>query len=257
SELSRLNAAAGTPVRLSPDTFALVEAAVEAWRRTGGRFDPTVLAALCAAGYDRSFELVAADGPAASAPAPAVPGCGGIALQHDTGMVFLPPGVALDLGGIAKGHSADRAVAALMASGSAGAMADLGGDIRVAGIPPGDDGWIVAVDDPRDPGRDLAVLALGEGAVATSSSTRRRWTRAGEVFHHLIDPATAAPARRGVAAAVVVAGTAAWAEVLAKAALIAGPDEGPALLARSGAPGLLILDSGALRRCAGIEVYLR
>jgi FAD:protein FMN transferase len=258
SELSRLNAAAGRPVRLPADTFAVVEAAVEAWRRTGGRFDPTILPALVAAGYDRSFELVARQGPAGSTnPATVVPGCAGIVLQRETGLVLLPPGVALDLGGIAKGHAADVAVGTIRAAGAAGALADLGGDIRVAGEAPGGEGWIIGVDDPHRPGRDVAVLALAEGAVATSSQTRRRWIRGGQPYHHLIDPATGRPSRSGVAAAVVVAGEAARAEVLAKAALIAGPEAGAALLDASGATGLLILGSGEVRRCAGIEVYLR
>ena len=257
SELSRLNAAQGRPMSLPDDTFALVEAAVAAWRLTGGRFDPTVLPALAAAGYDRSFELVARDGPAGDdGTASAVPGCVGIALERHTHLVRLPPGVALDLGGIAKGHAADRAVAALLADGAVGALVNLGGDVRVAGVAPDGDAWTVAVDDPHRPGRDLGVLRLADGAVATSSRTRRRWARGGRMFHHLIDPATAAPASRGVDAAVVVAGHALWAEVLAKAALIAGPDDGAALIGRFGATGLLIRDGGEVAYLPGVEEYL-
>lgn len=257
SELSRLNAAAGRPVSVAPDTFALIAGAVEAWRLTGGRFDPTILPALSAAGYDRSFELVAGDGPAAWGGPVAVPGCAGIALQPDTGLVALPAGVALDLGGIAKGHTADRAVAALMAAGAAGALANLGGDVRVAGVAPDGEAWTVGIDDPHRPGRDLGILALAGGAVATSSCGRRRWTRGGRTFHHLIDPATGAPADGGVDAAVMIAGSAAWAEVLAKAALIAGPDDGAALVGRLGGTGLLILDSGEVRPLPGLEEYRR
>jgi thiamine biosynthesis lipoprotein len=105
SELCRLNASAGHPVILSDETFALVAAAVDAWLLTAGRFDPTVLGALTAAGYDRSFELVAPEAPATREPMPPVPGCAGIALHRGTGLVLLPAGVALDLGGIAKGHT--------------------------------------------------------------------------------------------------------------------------------------------------------
>ncbi len=56
SDVSRLNALASLPVVVAPETFALVQLAVEGWRMTGGRFDPTVLPALVAAGYDRSFD---------------------------------------------------------------------------------------------------------------------------------------------------------------------------------------------------------
>lgn len=255
SELSRLNAAGGRPVHLPEDTFALVEAAVEAWRLTGGRFDPTVLPALAAAGYDRSFELLTDDGPVGRCPA--VPGCGGIVFQRDLGLAVLPAGMALDLGGIAKGHAADRAAAALLSAGATGAIANLGGDIRVAGSAPEGETWTVAIEDPHRPGQDLGVLSLASGAVATSSRTRRRWERGGRSFHHLIDPATGAPAEGGVDAAVVVTGSAAWAEVLAKAAVIAGPDEGAELIGRFGATGLLILEGGEAMRLPGVEEYLR
>jgi thiamine biosynthesis lipoprotein len=257
SEVGRLNAAGGRPVSLAADTFALVEAAVEAWRLTGGRFDPTVLSALAATGYDRSFELVDPDSPDVVGPSPGVPGCAGIALQPDTGLVLLPAGVGLDLGGIAKGHAADRAVAAMTAAGATGALANLGGDVRVTGVGPEGGFWTVGIDDPHAPGHDLGALTLAEGAVATSSRTRRRWTRGGRRLHHLIDPATGSPADRGVDAAVVVAGHALWAEVLAKAALIAGPDEGAALIGRFGAAGLLILDRGEIVRLPGLEEHWR
>lgn len=258
SELSRLNAAGGRPVHLPPDTFALVEAAVDAWRRTGGRFDPTILPALNGAGYDRSFELVASASADGTREGPiAVPGCAGIALQRDTGLVVLPLGVALDLGGIAKGYTADRAAASLGAAGVTGAVVNLGGDLRAVGVAPDGRAWTVGIEDPHQPDRDVAVLTLGDGAVATSSRTRRRWVRGGRILHHLIDPATGAPADSRVDAAVVVAGEAMWAEVLAKAALIAGPDEGPALLEEFGVTGLLILDSGEVLPSSGIEKFLR
>lgn len=256
SELCRLNASSGQPVILSEDTFALVAAAVDAWSCTAGRFDPTVLAALTAAGYDRSFELVAPETPATREPMPPVPGCAGIAMHRSTGLVLLPAGVTIDLGGIAKGHTADQVTAALLANGAAGAMANLGGDVRVAGTPPEGDAWLIGIEDPRRPGRDVAVVALDQGAVATSSRVRRSWQRDGQPFHHLIDPATAAPADTGVDAAVVMAGDAAWAEVLAKAALVAGPAEGAEMVRSFGATGLLVLEGGEVVHLLGLEEYL-
>src|SRR4051812_35589726 len=58
SEISRLNAAAGRPVAVSEETIELVERAIAGWRNTGGRFDPTLLGEVMAAGYDRSFEQI-------------------------------------------------------------------------------------------------------------------------------------------------------------------------------------------------------
>jgi thiamine biosynthesis lipoprotein len=257
SELSRLNAAAGRPTVLSSDTFALVATAVDAWRLTHGRFDPTVLRALTTAGYDRSFEFLAPDGAAPlSDPGGAVPGCAGIALEPGTGLVCLPRGVGLDLGGIAKGHAADLVVAAMLAAGAGGALANLGGDLRVAGLPPDPAGWLIGIEDPHDPSRDLGVLALADGAVTTSSRLRRRWRRGGRPVHHLIDPATGRPTDSGVDAAVVVADRGVRAEILAKAAVVAGPVAGAEILTRAGATGLLVLPGGDVVRLPGLDQVL-
>lgn len=257
SELSRLNAAAGHPVLLAPDTYLLVEQAVAAWRATAGRFDPTVLDALVAAGYDRTFaEVAAAPGAATTATAP--PGCAGIDLDPVLCAVTLPPGVHLDLGGIGKGWTADLVVDQLLAGGATGACANLGGDLRVAGDAPTEHGWTVAVEHPLDHDRTLATIALLRGAVATTTRTRRRWTTpAGADHHHLIDPATGAPAATGLASVTTVAADATTAEVVAKAAFVAGLDDGRALVEATGTAALFVDDAGNTHHAGPIEEYLR
>src|SRR4051812_44601611 len=114
SELCRLNAAGGAPVVVSTDTFALIARAVDAWRTTAGRYDPTVLAALEAAGYDRDFDAVARSGAAAVDDGADVPGCAGVELDDLVSAVRLPADVTLDLGGIGKGFAADEVSAELL-----------------------------------------------------------------------------------------------------------------------------------------------
>jgi len=264
SELCALNAAAGRTVRVSVDTAQVVRRCIEAWRLTGGLFDPTVLTAVESAGYDRTFEKVA-DGPAASAPPAPSPGCGGMRVTVDElgGTVRLPEGVGLDLGGIGKGYAADQVVYELRRQGAAGALVNLGGDVRVSGTSPEGAEWSVGVTDPFCDGddnrdtRDLAVLALTEGAVATSSRTRRRWRRGTQEMHHLIDPRTGAPARTGLVAVTVVAAEAHWAEILAKSALVAGREAGTRLLRAHGLPALLVTDTGEVVRVGEMEGHER
>jgi thiamine biosynthesis lipoprotein len=112
------------------------------------------------------------------------------------------------------------------------------------------------VENPRDPSRDLALLALTSGAVATSSMMRRRWRHDGREHHHLIDPRTGASAETDVLAATVVAGSAAVAEVFAKAAVIAGAEAGRCLLASRGLAGLLALADGSVCTTSEMEAYL-
>lgn len=225
SDLQRVNEAKGRAVPVAPGTAALVALAVRAWQVTDGWFDPTVLAAVRAAGYDRP----AADGHGPVHLAGArVPGCGAVVVDEAAGTVASP--VALDLGGIGKGRAADLVVHALVARGARGVLVDLGGDVRVAGEPPDAQGWCVGVEDPflHGSGREVARLALADGAVATSGRLRRSWPGG----HHLIDPSTGRPSRSPWAQVTVVASTCVWAEVFAKAVLLAGPEAGTELLDR-------------------------
>jgi len=144
SELTRVNTAGGAPVVVSSDTFALVARAVDAWRSTGGRYDPSVLAALEAAGYDRSFDALVreadadADADADAAPV-AAPGCAGVVLDPQVRSVRLPAGVTIDLGGIGKGYAADLVSDELLAEPGArwrGVVVNLGGDLRARGAAP-------------------------------------------------------------------------------------------------------------------------
>jgi thiamine biosynthesis lipoprotein len=100
--------------------------------------------------------------------------------------------------------------------------------------------WLVGVQNPFDPGADLALIAPRDCGVATSSIVRRRWQRGGVERHHLIDPRTGTSAETDLAAVTVVAPTAACADVLAKVALILGHRAGRAFVEARGASCLLV-----------------
>jgi thiamine biosynthesis lipoprotein len=223
SEVSALNQAAGMPVIVSDDTVLLVERARQAWRHTGGRYDPTVGAALAAHGYDRDFDDVAGGVDTRPEPARPAPGLAEVGLDPDLGLVMLPEDACFDPGGIGKGLAADLVVDMLLDAGAEGALVNLGGDLRAEGRPPTPDGWSITVTDPLHPGHEMVRLAIPHGAVATTSRMRRHWpTPAGEA-HHLIDPATGRPTGTDVAAVTVVAAEAWWAEIVAKALFVGGP----------------------------------
>ena len=129
----------------------------------------------------------------------------------------LPEAVGLDLGGIAKGWTADRAGKAISALVPWG-IVDAGGDISAVGdLPSG--GVEIGVEHPFDAGVEVLRLAFTEGALATSSTVRRSW---GPNLHHLIDPRTGLPADTDVVQATVWANTCVDAEVHAKVALLRG-----------------------------------
>ncbi len=90
-------------------------------------------------------------------------------------------------------------------------------------LPAGEPDWEVALEDPFNPERDLAVLHVVPGALATSTVTKRKWQYNGKSQHHLIDPRTGEPAVTEWLSVTVFAPGAMEAEVYAKALLIGGP----------------------------------
>jgi FAD:protein FMN transferase len=238
SELSRLNAAGALGV--GEELLEVVSLAVDARERTAGRFDPTVHAALVAAGYDRSFERLDSTARTASAPVPA-----GGDVRISGSRIELGPGVALDLGGIGKGYAVDHTVAILAAQGPC--LVNAGGDLAVAGTPPAGV-WPVAVETASGP---LSV-GVSRGALATSGRDRRKWTAGAAEQHHLIDPTTGAPAESDLFRVTVAADTAVEAEVLAKALFLAGEAAAVTEATDLGLSALIVTRDGRDRRTGGL-----
>jgi FAD:protein FMN transferase len=207
SELSTLNRT-GRLETASPDLVRVVELALEGRESTGGLFDPTVHDAVVAAGYDRSFDRLSLEGPHGP-DGPDVEStqtaCGG-GVRVDGSSIELEADTRLDLGGIGKGYTVDRAADLLSREGPC--LVNAGGDLAVRG-----GSWPIGVTDKL-------TLELTRGGMATSGRDRRRWQRDGEERHHLIDPATSRPATGAPLRVTVVADSAAAAEVAAKAAFL-------------------------------------
>ncbi len=240
SELARVNEMAGSGwIGVSEPFEGLVRTALRYAAETDGAFDPAVLHALVAAGYDRDFDEVLAGARAALRPAER---CGRWReIDVRPGAVRLPAGVGLDLGGIAKGWTVDRAAEDALAEGLPWALVSAGGDMRVIGQAPELD---IPVEDPREPANELGRLRLSSGALATSTTVRRSW---GEGRHHVIDPLTGAPADTPLLQATVWATTCVRAEVLATEALLRGPDT-----ART-RPGVFLTSEGDVLVSAAID----
>jgi FAD:protein FMN transferase len=209
SELSRLNRSPGRWIDVSPELESLLRESLVAFKTSSGLVNVAVLPSMEAVGYTRPLSEAApvATEPRAH-PLPDLPDV----LAVRPGAARLERGAGIDLGGIAKGWMADRLVETLGPS----ALANIGGDLSAGGVGPAGDGWSVGLGG-------VTVLLRNQGA-ATSSVRRRRW---GNELHHLIDPRTGLPARTGLEEVSVVAATGVEAEVVAKAALLAGPELAP------------------------------
>jgi thiamine biosynthesis lipoprotein len=243
SDLCRLNSLNGEWVTVDHRLLEALEAALQAREATGGRFDPTILPALVASGYDRSFEQVM---PHAPRTLRAWRAGAAIEIDRKRGRARIEPGAAVDLGGIGKGFSAARALEAMRAAwlGLPGGLVDLGGDIAVSGASPDGGRWRIGIADPREPGASLGVLRLAAGGVATSGRDRRRFGLRNEL-HHLIDPSTGAPANGGPLAVTVVAEDAAAAEANATALAVTAERAACAYIAeRPGLGAVIVPNAG-------------
>jgi FAD:protein FMN transferase len=238
SELSRLNADGS--IEPGPELREVVELALEARERTGGRFDPTIHDALVAAGYDRTFDLI---GERPVVEGVAAPGGGRVHLG--TALIALEPGVRLDFGGIGKGYAVDRTLALLAPYGPC--LVNAGGDLAVSGIP-AQGTWPVGVETPGGP----LTLGLSLGALATSGSDRRKWMTANGTSHHLIDPRSGRPSKSDLERVTVLGKTAVEAEVLAKALFLAGEDQAVAEAEAEATPALLVTADGRTRLVGGL-----
>jgi thiamine biosynthesis lipoprotein len=254
SELSLLNADPRAEVPASRLVLNLADAVTWAGELSGGLVDATCIDALETTGYSASIEPHAEPRPHAVAPArprPAVPDPAAlwrhVSVDPAAGTVRRPAGIRIDSGGIGKGLAADLIAASL--AGLDSYSVDCAGDLRIGGASALE--RLVLVRDPWD-GGSVAELHVADGAVATSGITARAWRDAsGRPGHHLIDPGRGTSAWTGVAQATALAPTALEAEVLAKAALLAGPAAGPARLVHG---GVLVLDEGKLIEVAAPRV---
>jgi thiamine biosynthesis lipoprotein len=205
SELSQINRSSAARIAMSPTMSDVLEAACDIRGATGGLVDVGLGRVLSAWGYDRTYrEVVDSEFGPGLVDNPS--------WRVDNRELIKSPGTNIDLGGIAKGWTCDRAVERGLA-----AVVSAGGDIRSA-----DPRTAVPIMDPW--GGQVATVSLGIGALATSSIAQRKWERAGREVNHIIDPRTLAPVRTPVLSATVVAETAVQAEAGAKSVVLRGED---------------------------------
>jgi thiamine biosynthesis lipoprotein ApbE len=259
SEVSQLGHAPGGPSGLvtatvSPLLAEAVSVALRAASLTDGDVDPTVGGALSALGYDRDFAAVPVNGPATTISVQMIPGWRSVSVDLDTHRVTMPAGIQLDLGATVKAWAADRSAASIARKLGCGVLVSLGGDTAVAGQSP-DGGWRIRVQDvtgapDAPPAGPAAVIAIRDGGLATSSTAARRWSRGGNVLHHILDPRTGLPAAPVWRTVSVAAASCADANTAATAAIIRGW-QAPAWLTVLRLPSRLVETNGTVHTIVG------
>lgn len=234
SELTRLNRhAVEAPFALSPDTLAVLELAQQASERSGGAFDVTVGPVVDAWGFGPSKLNQVPPDEALRALGARV-GYRMLALDARAGSVTKArPDVRADLSGVAKGFGVDQAARALEALGFEDYLIEAGGEVRTRGRNGADEPWQIGIERPdAAPPQVHCIVPLSGLAMATSGDYRIFFEQAGRRYSHEIDPRTGAPIRHGLASATVVAPECGFADAMATALIVLGPERGLALAER-------------------------
>lgn len=218
SEVSRINQNAGIkPVAVGPETFAVVERALDISKKSNGLFDISFGAFKGVWKFDEDMD---GDLPAEELVKErlALVSYKDIDLNKAKRTVFLKrKGMVINLGGIAKGYAVDRCVAMLRKAGFKDFMVQAGGDMYVSGKK-GTDPWVVGIRDPRGQRDDMfALMPIENSSFSTSGDYERGFVKDGTRYHHILDPRTGHPARtsRSVTIRAKDAFTAdAWSKVL-------------------------------------------
>ena len=236
SELARFNAAPEGFWAVSEPFWLLLNEAMNIADDTDGAVDPTLGALVDLWGFGppgprplNSF------GDAPTLPfedeieaAREVSGWGRLRLNRDRRAVQQIGGLKLDLSGIAKGHAVDRVSDRLADLGAAHHLVEIGGELRGRGVKPDGHPWWVELQQAPGAPAPRTVAALFDLAVATSGDWIKGFETFGKRYSHTLDGRTGRPVENGVASVTVLADTALYADAMATALTVMGPQEGPA-----------------------------
>lgn len=242
SEVSRINANAGKQaVKISRETMEVLRAAEDSSRASGGVFDVTFYAMKGLWKFDEDLEKKLPDPDELKRRLPLI-NYRDLVLDAKKSTAFLRrEGMAINLGGIAKGYAVDRAAAILKRAGFHDGLVQAGGDLLCLGSKGGKP-WSAGIRDPRSAPTDpFAVLQLTDHAFSTAGDYERFFFLDGKRYHHIIDPRTGYPAT-AARSVTIYAKTALLADALDDAVLILGPKAGMELLKKYPDVGAVIVD---------------
>ena len=220
STVYAMNHAQGAPIVVSPEIADMLTTAKTVYDQTGGALDLTVYPVVKAWGFiDSAHTVPTADEIQQLKSVPCFD-----AVNLDIHTVTMPAGTELSFGATAKGAMAERAKNIVKEYGVKSAFLSLGGNVQTIGHKPDGSKWRVGVQDPNNLTGYLGIVSIGEQAVVTSGSYQRYFEADGKTYHHIIDPATAAPAESGLVSVTIICDSGTMADCLSTAMFILGEE---------------------------------
>ncbi len=213
---------------MSAQTAAVVAEAQRFSELSNGAFDITVgpLVDLWGFGPDPRTGLVPEE-PALEAAARRVGYRHLEVRDHPPGLRKAIPGLGIDLSAIAKGYAVDRIAALLLSLDISDFMVEIGGEVRVSGRKPDGSFWRIGIETPRAGPRDVhRIVELDGVAMATSGDYRNYFEQDGKRYSHTIDPKTGKPIEHRLASITIIDESAMFADAMATAMMVLGPEAG-------------------------------
>lgn len=222
SEISAINRLGpGEKLNISREVYDLIEKSVEYSKKTQGAFDITVKPLVDLWGRAKADRKLPSDDEVKTA----LLRVGYQYVELDRpglSISFLRPGMALDMGGVAKGYAVDMAVKSLRESGVGNGIVSAGGDMYCLGRRSEQRPWRVGIRHPRDKGAIFKEVNVCDEAIDTSGDYEKYFILDGRRYSHIIDPRTGYPVGGDVASATVIAKDSATADILATSLCVLG-----------------------------------
>ncbi len=230
----------GKPVNVSEDLFDVLRLSREISKLSDGTFDVTMGPYVRLWRFARKRKVL--PGAAELQSARAAVGYRKLKLDERAHTVtLLAPGMRLDVGGVAKGYSADEAMKVLNRYGISSALVAASGDIAVGEAPPGQPGWRVGITGVgANTNRVEHTLILQHAGISTSGDSEQFIEIDGKRYSHILDPKTGLGLTNRIQA-TVVAPDASHSDPLATAVCILGVTKGMRMIERCPGTGVFIL----------------
>ena len=259
SDVSRLNAAAGRhAVPVGTELRDVLQTARQVSEWTNGKLDVTfgVMSGLWKFDYQNQDGTI--PHPSEVARKRKLINYRNLIVDETAGTAYLRgAGMVVNLGGIGKGYAVDRARDILRQRGFRDFMIQFGGDLYVSGRS-GDRRWRLGIQDPRGPAnRIFAEMDVMDSTFSTSGDYARFFIKDGHRYHHILDPATGAPAE-GCRSVTILTGSATIADGLSTGVFILGPEAGMALIEKlPDVEGVIVSAKNEVLVSSGLDGRLR
>lgn len=257
SEVIEINKKAGLGFqKVSPDTFYVIKRGLYYSQSSHGRFDITVgpLVKLWGIGTDKARVPSEAEIKSALLH---IDYKNVVLNENENSVMLKEPGMAIDLGAIAKGYAADEVVRILKENGIKSAAADLGGNIYVLGKKPNGSPWKIGIQDPFEPrGNTFATVDVADKTLVTSGVYERYFIKDGKRYHHILDTSTGYPVENGLVSVTIISDRSIDADGLSTAVFALGLKDGLRYVEKiPGVDVVMVTEDRKVYISSGVEKY--